>query len=83
MRRFGSLILCGAISCFAGGCDGEDQPNAPTPPEAVNADFAKKTADMMRAANTGMDKKSQKAAKAKTAEAPATTAPDAAAPPTE
>ena len=82
MRRFGSLMLCGAISCFAVGCDGEDQPNAATPPEAVNEDFAKKTSDMMRAANTGMDKKSQKAAKAKAAATP-TPAPDAAAPPAE
>lgn len=81
MRRFGSLMLCGAISFFAVGCDGEDQPNASTPPEAVNEDFTKKTADMMRAANTGMDKKSQKAAKAKAAAEP-TPAPDAA-PPTE
>ena len=59
MRRFGTLILGGAICCFAVGC-GEDQPNASTPPEAVNEDFAKKTADMMRAANTGMNKKSSK-----------------------
>ncbi|OJW13698.1 MAG: hypothetical protein BGO49_29670 [Planctomycetales bacterium 71-10] len=74
-------MLCGAISFFAVGCDGEDQPNASTPPEAVNEDFTKKTADMMRAANTGMDKKSQKSAKAKAAAEP-TPAPDAA-PPTE
>lgn len=61
MRRFGFLIVGGAMACFAGGC-GEDQPNASTPPEQVNEDFTKKTADMMRAANTGMDKKNMRSA---------------------
>jgi hypothetical protein len=56
MRRYGFLLLGLAISCFSGGC-GEDQPNASAAPEAVNADFAKKSADMMKAANSGMDKK--------------------------
>jgi hypothetical protein len=42
------------------GCTGEDQPNAPANPEEVNADFAKKTSDMMKAANTGMDPKKAK-----------------------
>jgi hypothetical protein len=71
MRRFGILVLCGAIAGFAVGCDGGDQPNASTPPEEVNVDFAKKSADMMRSANSGMEKKNlRKQGKAKpTAEA--------------
>ncbi|WP_165245894.1 hypothetical protein [Paludisphaera soli] len=61
MRRFRSILVGGAIAVLAGGC-GEDQPNTSTPPEQVNEDFAKKTADMMKAANTGMDKKNLKSA---------------------
>ncbi|APW61465.1 hypothetical protein [Paludisphaera borealis] len=56
MRRYRFLLVGLAISCFGGGC-GEDQPNTSAAPEEVNADFAKKSADMMKAANTGMDKK--------------------------
>ncbi len=78
MRRFRAIIVGGAIATLAGGC-GEDQPNASTPPEQVNEDFAKKSADMMRAANTGMDKKNLKAASkgapAPTPEPPAETKP--------
>jgi hypothetical protein len=52
------LLLCGAFLVGAvSGCGGEDQPNAPAQPNETNADFAKKTADMMKAANSGMDLK--------------------------
>jgi hypothetical protein len=55
-------ILLGAFLCAPCafmGC-GEDQPNAPAQPAEVNADFAKKTADMMKSANSGMDPKAVK-----------------------
>jgi hypothetical protein len=61
MRRFRWVLLSGFLACFAGGC-GEDQPNAPAKPEEVNADFAKKSADMMKSANVGMDPKALKSA---------------------
>ena len=62
MYRFRAAILAGFLACYAGGCGDESQPNAPTPPEAVNEDFTKKTADMMKSANSGMDPKNLKKA---------------------
>ena len=52
------LTLCAAfLAGMISGCgDSSDSPNA-TPPEATDADFAKKTADMMKDANAGMDLK--------------------------
>ena len=54
----GAAILAGVIS----GCGGEDQPNAPAKAEDLGPDFAKKTADMMKNANSGMDLKAAKEA---------------------
>jgi len=51
---FSAFVAAGMIS----GC-GEDQPNAPAQPAEVNVDFAKKTADMMKNANSGMDPKAK------------------------
>jgi len=61
MRRYRYIVLGAAISCFGVGC-GEDQPNAAAVPEQADADFAKKSVDMMKAANTGMNKKGAKPA---------------------
>jgi hypothetical protein len=49
------------LGCILSSGCGENQPNTPAQPEEVNADFAKKTADMMKDANKGMDLKSAKA----------------------
>ncbi len=59
MRRLSLAIAAAFLGCGFSGC-GEDQPNAPAQPAEVTADFAKKTADMMKAANTGMDPKAAK-----------------------
>jgi len=59
MRRLTLAIAALLLSCAFSGC-GESQPNAPAEPTEVNADFAKKTADMMKDANTGMDPKAVK-----------------------
>lgn len=53
------------------GCDGENQPNPSAAPEQVNADFAKKTADMMKTANGNMDPKNAKKINAAKPAAPA------------
>jgi len=47
-----TALLVGSIS----GC-GQDQPNPPAQPSDLTSDFAQKTADQMKAANTGMDPK--------------------------
>jgi hypothetical protein len=63
MRRL-RYVLLGAflfLPCTFVGC-GEDQPNAPAKPAEVNADFGKKSMDMMKATNTGMDPKASKKA---------------------
>jgi hypothetical protein len=61
------LILCGAVLAgMMAGC-GEDQPNAPAQPSEVTGQFAQKTVDMMKSANTGMDPKAAR----KTGGAPA------------
>jgi hypothetical protein len=58
MNRLRCAVLAGFLAGLLAGC-GEEQPNTPAQPGEVNADFAKKTADMMKAANTGMDKKAK------------------------
>jgi hypothetical protein len=61
MRRLSLTIATAFLGCLLSGC-GDDQPNAPATAEDVNSpDFAKKTADMMKAANSGMDLKKAKA----------------------
>jgi hypothetical protein len=62
MDRLRYVIVAVALAGFAPGCGGEEQPNAPAAPSEVNEDFAKKTADMMKAANAGMDPKKLKLA---------------------
>jgi hypothetical protein len=59
MRRLSLAIAAAFLGCIFSGC-GENQPNAPAEPSDVNADFVKKTTDMMKAANTGMDPKAAK-----------------------
>ena len=68
MRRLRYVVLgaCLFVPCAFVGC-GEDQPNAPAKPTEVNADFAKKTADMMKGASAGMDPKAVKKSGAPTA----------------
>jgi hypothetical protein len=56
MRRLSLIVGAGFLGCVIGGC-GENQPNAPAQPAEANADFIKKTADMMKDANAGMDLK--------------------------
>lgn len=56
MRRLSLALAAGFLACLFSGC-GENQPNAPAEPSDVNADFVKKTTDMMKEANTGMDPK--------------------------
>jgi hypothetical protein len=55
------LLLFGIVPAFligvVSGCGGESQPNAPAAPEKVDANFGKNAGDMMKAANTGLDKK--------------------------
>ena len=53
-----TLFLAGIVS----GC-GDDQPNAPAQPSETGPEFAKKTADMMKEANKGMDLKNAQQAK--------------------
>jgi hypothetical protein len=57
MHRLRYAVVAAALTGFLPGCGGEEQPNAPAAPEQVNEDFAKKSADMMKAANVGMDPK--------------------------
>jgi hypothetical protein len=68
MYRLRTLIGVAFLAGMISGCgDGLDSP-ASTPPEQTDADFAKKTADMMKEANAGsMDLKK---AQQKSAEAP-------------
>ncbi len=63
MYRFRLMLLSACVAGMISGC-GEDQPNAPAQPGEVNVDFAKKTADMMKNANSGMDPKKSKPAPA-------------------
>jgi hypothetical protein len=58
-RLRNTLLVASLAGILFAGCDGESQPNADAAlkPGAVTEDIAKKTSDMMKAANTGMDKK--------------------------
>ena len=60
MHRLRTAVVAAFLTGVVLGCDGQEQPNAPAKPEEVNADFAKKSADMMKAANVGMDPKNLK-----------------------
>ena len=53
MNRLRCALLAGFLAGLIPGC-GEDQPNRPASPEEATPDFAQKSADMMKAANTGM-----------------------------
>ncbi len=59
-----AMVLAVVLAGILPGC-GEDQPNAPAAPSEVNADFGKKSQDMMKDANSGMDLKKAQAAKPK------------------
>jgi hypothetical protein len=61
MNRFRLMLVTAFVAGMISGC-GEDQPNAPAQPSEVNADFGKKTADMMKNANSGIDPKNAKPA---------------------
>jgi hypothetical protein len=55
MYRLRLALLTAFLAGISAGCS-EDQPNAPaTPTDASKPDFAKKTSDMMKEANKGMD----------------------------
>ena len=60
MYRIGLTLVLGLAAMGISGCGGEDQPNAPAKASEVNEDFAKKTADMMKNANSSMDPKKAK-----------------------
>ncbi len=60
MHRLCLALMALVLAVASAGCDGQSQPNAAAKPEELNADFSKKTADMMKAANTGMDPKAAK-----------------------
>jgi hypothetical protein len=57
------MLITAFVIGMISGC-GEDQPNAPAQPGEVNADFAKKTVDMMKEANAAIDPKKAKLPKA-------------------
>jgi hypothetical protein len=59
MSRLRCLALAAILGGVLPGC-GEDQPNAPAKSSELGEDFAKKTADMMKNANSGMDLKAAK-----------------------
>jgi hypothetical protein len=61
MNRLRLTLLTAFLAGVVSGCS-EDQPNTSTPPSEAGPEFAKKTADMMKNANTGMDFKKAKAA---------------------
>jgi hypothetical protein len=61
MNRLRHALIAGVLAGLLSGC-GEDQPNKPAGPGDVTPDFAKDSANMMKAANTGMDPKAAKAA---------------------
>jgi hypothetical protein len=56
MHRLRFAVFTAFVAGVISGC-GEDQPNAAAQPNEVNADFAKKSVDMMKSANAGMDPK--------------------------
>ena len=59
MYRFRLLLLSTFVAGMILGC-GEDQPNAPAQTSDLNADFVKKTTDMMKDANSSIDPKKAK-----------------------
>jgi hypothetical protein len=59
MSRLRCLALAAILGGVLSGC-GEDQPNTPAQPTELGADFGKKTQDMMKNANSGMDLKATK-----------------------
>jgi hypothetical protein len=59
MKRLRYAVLTAFLAGLISGC-GENQPNEPAKPSDLGADFAKKTADQMKAANSGMDLKAAK-----------------------
>jgi hypothetical protein len=61
MNRLRGLALAAILGGVLSGC-GEDQPNSPAKPADLGEDFAKKTADQMKNANSGMDLKAAKEA---------------------
>ncbi len=64
MNRFRAFALAVVLAGLLPGC-GEDQPNEPAQQKDLGENFAKKTADMMKNANSGM--MDLKAAKKETA----------------
>jgi hypothetical protein len=60
MNRLRGALLAGFLAGLIPGC-GEEQPNRPAQPDEANADFARKSADMRRDANSGMDPKKARA----------------------
>lgn len=61
MFRFRHAFLVAFLAASVAGCGGEEQPNAPAKPADVNnPDFGKNTADLMKNANSGMDKSAAK-----------------------
>lgn len=63
MRRLRWIICTASLAAFVPGCgDGMDSPAAPQPDVATTPDFTKKTGDMMKEANAGMDLKKAQAA---------------------
>ncbi len=63
MNHLRRIVLTAFLAGIISGC-GEGQPNAPTPPSQTGPEFSQKTADMMKAANTGMDLKKARQASA-------------------
>jgi hypothetical protein len=59
MYRFRLMLLTAFVTGMIAGC-GENQPNSPAQPSEVTADFAKSTADRMKAANASIDPKKAK-----------------------
>lgn len=66
MNRFRAFAVAAVLTGALPGC-GEDQPNQPAQQKDLGEDFAKKTADMMKNANSGMDLKGAKKADTETA----------------
>jgi hypothetical protein len=61
MLRLRYVLFAGLVACMLSGC-GESQPNAPAKPEQINPEFSQKSADMMKAANVGLNQQKAKPA---------------------
>jgi hypothetical protein len=59
MNRLRCLALAAILGGVFSGC-GENQPNPPAKDADLGADFAKKSQDMMKDANSGMNLKAAK-----------------------